>query len=52
MCGLSRLATMKAPQLQQLSIRTLHQRLAERVFAVPKLQREFVWDGRKAATLF
>lgn len=43
---------MKAPQIQHLSIRRLHQLLAERVFAVPKLQREFVWDGRKAATLF
>jgi hypothetical protein len=42
---------MKQPQIKQFSIRRLHRHLAERIFAVPKLQREFVWDGRKAATL-
>ncbi len=43
---------MKPPQIKHLSIQRLHQRLTERIFAVPKLQREFVWDGRKAAMLF
>lgn len=43
---------MKPPQIKHLSIQRLHQKLNDRIFAVPKLQREFVWDGRKAATLF
>jgi hypothetical protein len=42
---------MKAPQIRQLSIRALHHRLRERVFAVPRLQREFVWNGARAAAL-
>ncbi|MGD0383056.1 MAG: DUF262 domain-containing protein [Thermoguttaceae bacterium] len=42
---------MKPPQLHQLTIRRLHQSLSERIFAIPKLQREFIWDGRKAAAL-
>lgn len=38
-------------ELQQLSVKQLHDRLADRVFAVPQLQREFVWNGPRAAAL-
>jgi hypothetical protein len=34
-----------------LSIQRLHHKLRQRVFAVPKLQREFVWNGTRAAAL-
>ncbi len=42
---------MKAPRIKQISVRTLHRLLLDGVFAVPKLQREFVWNGSKAAAL-
>jgi hypothetical protein len=42
---------MNQPSLIELSLRKIRHRLVERVFAVPKLQREFVWDGPKAAEL-
>ncbi len=42
---------MKAPSLRSISLRKLYHRLVDKIFAVPKLQREFVWDGRKAAAL-
>lgn len=42
---------MKAPQIRMASIRSVHHKLTDRIFAVPKLQREFVWDGGKAAAL-
>lgn len=42
---------MKAPQIHQVSVRKLRRLLKERVFAVPKLQREFVWNGKRAAAL-
>lgn len=40
-----------ALDLTHLRIHQLHDRLADRVFAVPKLQREFVWNGPRAAAL-
>lgn len=42
---------MNQPTVIELPIRKIRHRLVERVFAVPKLQREFVWDGAKAADL-
>jgi len=42
---------MKVTQIRQLSIRTLRRMLRERCFAVPKLQREFEWNGKRAAAL-
>lgn len=42
---------MLQPSVIELPIRKLRHRLLERVFAVPKLQREFVWDGPRAADL-
>lgn len=42
---------MKQPTVIQLPLRKIRHRLIERVFAVPKLQREFVWDGPRAADL-
>src|SRR6266481_735262 len=44
-------ANMKAPELVKWSISTLYQNLRERSFAIPKLQRNFVWDIRRAAKL-
>lgn len=41
----------RAPKIQQLTIATLLRRLEEGWFAVPRLQREFVWNGKKAAKL-
>lgn len=35
-----------------ISFRNLIRRIDEGRFAIPKLQREFVWDGPKAAKLF
>jgi len=32
-------------------VRDLHRQLEDRVFAVPKVQREFVWNGARAAAL-
>lgn len=43
---------MKPPHVLHLSIKQLHQKLESRVFAIPKLQREFVWDGNRAASIF
>ena len=42
---------MKSPELTKLSIRTLRGHLLARRFAVPKLQRNFVWDPGRAAKL-
>ncbi len=42
---------MKAPELKHWSIQTLYFYLRKRSFAIPKLQRNFVWDGRRAAKL-
>lgn len=42
---------MKSPLFHHKSVRQLRQKLEERVFAIPKLQREFVWNGKKAAAL-
>ena len=33
------------------SIQTVHSHLIEKRFAIPKLQRNFVWDGNRAASL-
>ncbi len=42
---------MKPPKLATVSIRKLRSDLQARKFAVPKLQRNFVWDARRAAKL-
>jgi hypothetical protein len=42
---------MKPPSFSQLSLRGLRRRLLARQFAVPKLQRNFVWDAGRAAKL-
>ena len=42
---------MKPPTLTQWSTRVLHRHLLARRFAVPKLQRNFVWDPGRAAKL-
>lgn len=42
---------MQAPTLSTSTIRSLRGDLVARRFAVPKLQRNFVWDGRRAAKL-
>ncbi len=42
---------MKPPILEKWSIRTLRNHLQARRFAVPKLQRNFVWDSGRAAKL-
>src|ERR1700722_17622187 len=42
---------MKAPDLKHWSVQTLYYYLRKRSFAVPKLQRNFVWDARRAAKL-
>jgi hypothetical protein len=42
---------MKPPRVQCPSVSNLRGYLDEGRFAVPKLQREFVWNGRKAAQL-
>jgi len=38
--------------IKPTKLRELLKFIDERRFAIPKLQREFVWDGRKAAKLF
>src|SRR5947209_16213103 len=38
-------------RIKMLTIRSLHQLLGRQVFAVPQLQREFVWNGKRAAKL-
>jgi hypothetical protein len=42
---------MKQPHLSSDKISTLHGQLVRRMFAVPKLQRNFVWDPGRAAKL-
>jgi hypothetical protein len=42
---------MNPPELSKQTINKLHQYLQEQRFAIPKLQRNFVWDGKKAAKL-
>ena len=37
--------------IKRQSLRVLLQKIDEGRFAIPKLQREFVWDGPKAAKL-
>src|SRR4051812_43771120 len=42
---------MKVPELKHWTVRTLYQQLRNRSFAIPKLQRNFVWDAGRAAKL-
>ncbi|MBA3641305.1 MAG: DUF262 domain-containing protein, partial [Acidobacteria bacterium] len=42
---------MKPPTLQRWTVATLRRHLLARRFAVPKLQRNFVWDPGRAAKL-
>lgn len=42
---------MREPRIQKMSVQAIRRHLDDGVFAVPKLQREFVWDGRRAAKL-
>jgi len=42
---------MQPAMLDSWRIRDLHDHLLQKRFAVPKLQRNFVWDGRRAAKL-
>jgi len=42
---------MKPPTLVRWKIADLHRHLLQRRFAVPKLQRNFVWDAGRAAKL-
>jgi len=42
---------MKAPEPTQFNVKKLRSYLLERRFAVPKLQRNFVWDPGRAAKL-
>ena len=42
---------MKPPELMKWRISHLHHLLLKRCFAVPKLQRNFVWDAGRAAKL-
>lgn len=42
---------MRASSVSEFRIRTLYHRLDEGLFAIPRLQREFVWDRRKAVEL-
>ncbi len=42
---------MKPPTLSKLTLRSLRHHLLARRFAVPKLQRNFVWDAGRAAKL-
>src|SRR5437867_4970203 len=46
-CGL----LMKPPTLTKIRIRRLRDYLLDRRFAVPKLQRNFVWDAGRSAKL-
>lgn len=43
--------SMKPPALGTWSVRSLRRHLQKRRFAIPKLQRNFVWDARRAAKL-
>src|SRR5579859_548937 len=42
---------MKSPILEKWTVSNLQRRLLQRCFAVPKLQRNFVWDAGRAAKL-
>ncbi len=42
---------MKPPELKTWNVQTLHRSLLDRKFAIPKLQRNFVWDPSRAAKL-
>lgn len=42
---------MKSPAPDKLPLKKLHTHLLERRFAIPKLQRNFVWDAKRAAKL-
>ena len=42
---------MKPPRYDLMTVRDLRRQLEYRVFAVPKVQREFVWNGARAAKL-
>jgi hypothetical protein len=42
---------MKSPTPTHLKIKSLHRLLQDRRFAIPKLQRNFVWDAGRAAKL-
>ncbi len=42
---------MKAPSLDAITIRDVRKHLLARRFAIPKLQRNFVWDGGRATKL-
>jgi hypothetical protein len=42
---------MKPPTLESIRIQKLRGHLLARRFAIPKLQRNFVWDSRRAANL-
>src|SRR5688500_19804347 len=42
---------MKPPVLETRKLRDLHEHLVQRRFAIPKLQRNFVWDAGRAAKL-
>ena len=42
---------MKPPVFSTRTIRQLRKDLLARQFAIPKLQRSFVWDARRAAKL-
>lgn len=42
---------MKPPELMKWKISKLHHLLLKRCFAVPKLQRNFVWDAGRSAKL-
>jgi hypothetical protein len=42
---------MKQPELKKVTVNKLRQDLLARRFAIPKLQRNFVWDSGRAAKL-
>lgn len=42
---------MKAPVLRQFTIRRLWQLCDDQIFAVPEIQREFVWDTKRIGNL-
>jgi hypothetical protein len=42
---------MKPPRFERMTVRQIRHQLDDRVFAVPKVQREFVWNGPRAAAL-
>jgi hypothetical protein len=42
----------KKIEIKSMTLKQVLQRIDEGHFAIPKLQREFIWDGNKAAKLF